>query len=250
MSNEVLLDAISQLDDKHLETFFLYSTKQNASNKKRKKGVIKWISAVAACIAFVMILSHTAKFEELFPHHTETAETYYLINLTSMKIYGETASRPSVISPYPSANKCFERELTPDVLSKLFQTSDFDKAGIETDNLSGRILYHSTGEVHTVNIQWSYDDGSVYVIIDPIAYPRNILDKHESTSEINGYLVGMVEYYPIGNDSTICNAIDVGMKKGSMGILLSELGDCKDQLDKIYNFILNSEIDIKSIYLK
>ncbi len=226
MTKYVLAEAISQISDRHILEAAFYS------KNRLNRGLVKWIAAcltLIICItAIVSVLSKTDDFQH------PIAEYYNIPSLDEISV-GKNLSRSGVLTPINS--NCKEESMTNKDLRRFFQCSDYDLFKDETSNYT--MILNPDKTVHTIRMSWHFDDGYICAIFDPSTYPKFLFASNSNSKIcVNNYEL-VIQKTLTYNSNTI---LDIGIKNENMGIWVFGSTECKEELELVINFILNSSI--------
>lgn len=234
------VEILSKLDPLIVENGLKIREKKiRMSEQEKTKSIllkIRWIAGSAACL---LVLFSTIFLIHFFSNSSRET-TYHSLNELKPYIVNAEQSRASVLSPLPPSNECSEREMTQAEFEELFSSSQ--QFEMQEWSFSGNIIQYSSGAIHTIRLYWTKGDCRISVIIDPVAYPQFVFDQAESTTEINGYTISIIQFLQNG----AIQGTDIGMRKNDLGVLLSCNDPNEKDLEKIYNLILNSDLDIQN----
>lgn len=144
-------------------------------------------------------------------------------------------SRTSYITPVNL--NCEEKRIQTDDLNSIFQIADY-KNFLSEDSEHHAIFEND--ELHSIKSVWRFPNGIVFIIIDPNNRPDFLLADESEKQVINGYTIAARK----SNMNAATYEIDLGLEKNGIGIWIFGNSECKEQIDKLYNLVLNSKMDL------
>lgn len=135
--------------------------------------------------------------------------------------------------------------------------------GIEYKRLRAHLWrFNETNEIHVVSIGVYFEYGEVIIIFDVSNYPKSNFDTSDTyvigntvikkdvgdIVSINEYDVIVTRFFDWDNEGKRqYTGYQVGIRKEPSGFLLRESGNRLDELEKIFNIIVNEDFDFELI---
>lgn len=228
MNKYILADAIGNIDDRYILESFSETHRKSHINHKN---IIKIIAACMACLACFVVI----KIFSQDPHRQNTATEYYYI--PSVDIINENANLSRTGSLTPITPDCTQRVMTKTDLRRFFQCSDYDLFNGQSTECT--LILNGDKTVHTVSMKWYFDEGAVYAIFDPEAYPEFLFNSGYSIKDqFHNYNIA-IQKTKIAD--SYCE-LDIGIKNDDLGVWIFGDEKCKDKMEVIMNYILNNSI--------
>ena len=207
------------------------------NSKKRcgiieRKNLISFVTSVCA-VLIIGIISFSVI------GYINDNRVYGFSDLKPKVIQGDPVFNPW-ISVYPQA-KHFER-LNSEILS-YFEEAFCD---IPYASIDGYVEQRDSGEVHYIVLSISFEEGSILITIDPNNYPVWVFEENQALTIGDYEVASILTGDHFVNGETVCDIMVVGMKKGDMGIRILSSGTCIDELNKVFDVIVQNKIDFDS----
>ena len=231
MNGEMIVEALSYIDDRYIAEC------SNISPLFFRRKVLIGLIAAAVCASLVFsvaVVFWVSKDSIVYPPYTEDIH----INIYKEISWKESSiqmSRTGFISPVNDSIKM--KDITREDLRHLFKCESFD---LLCDAVYSKfeVALTENEEIHTVRLMWQFEDGMVNVIIDPKKVPQFITGEFET--------VGDYGICAVLTDVQSIIEYDVVLKSGEMGIWVFASEECKDELDYVINYIVNSKVSIEN----
>ncbi len=215
---------------------------ESAHSIRKKRSVL--IAALAACL----VLALAAVLPFAFKKNNDLAVRYYsLSDLNAYEEYGMYCFRGFLGLP---EGEYYCAPLTEDDIKALFGVSELPDGLIFGDPEESLAVCHvalyRSGGVYEIYLRWARGDAdAVEVVINPCHIPDyetsdgDRLLSGSGAETVNGYTVGIQEYYADSIKDYIC----ICMAKDGIGIRIRGKNEYFADIEAVYNLVLNSEIN-------
>lgn len=230
MNRELLVSAIGNVSDRFIEEYssFVGAARRNLSLKK--------ILLAAAClgIALAVVIASLALNKARSPESVWVS----LADIEGVSLENASFSRTG--SFVPITNDCWESQLTEKELRRFFGRSGIKLFEEEGASAGHTVLRKGDGSVHTVRLTWSFEHSYVRVTLDPSN--AHFFQNDDAVVTVNGYEMVVIRNLLYSNGE-----IDVIAKKGQTGIWIVGIDENEKEIEKILNFLLNTELDFDAL---
>lgn len=170
------------------------------------------------------------------------SKSYYYLHDLPINIDQGSVSRSGTISPLPQGT--YEDELSMSEVKRIFHTDE--DLSFDATSYKLKLIRTASGDIHTIDLFWQFEDGIVRILIDPNNYPSYLFSEENNVIKIDEYLISVRRF---GSDAQNESAIiDVGIKSyNDMGVLISGSECYEDLIEKWLNIILNQDMDLNFI---
>ena len=166
------------------------------------------------------------------------------------RVYSFSDLKPKVIQGDPVFNPWISKgpqdshseRLNSEILS-YFEDAFCD---IPYASIDGYVVQRDSGEVNYIVLSIQFEEGTILMTIDPNNYPIWVFEENESLTIGDYDVASIMTGDHFVNGETVCDTMVVGMKKGDMGIIILSSGNVIDELNKVFDVIVQNKIDFDS----
>ena len=229
MNSEVLTEAIGNISDRFIDEY------SNFAGVARRHLSIKKFFLAAACLGVAL----SVVIASFLWQNTKKTETPWcsLSDVEGVVLENTFVSRFGHFALV--TDDCWESPISEKELRKLLGKEGVEFLADETISTYYTVLRKGDGSVHTVRLMYQFENRNITVILDPSN--AHFFQNDDAVVSFNGHELVVIR---------TMSEIDVVVKKGQSGIWIIGNKEEEKLIEKVLNFLLNTELDFDSLNRK